>query len=396
MPPCSVPFAVPEIGEEEIQEVVSTLRSGWLTTGSRTARFEQEFRAYSGARHALAVSSGTAALHLPLVALGVGPGDEVITTPMTFCSTVHVILHAGATPVLADVGEDGNIDPASIAEQITPRSRALIPVHLGGLCCQMDAIWNLARKHGLFVLEDAAHAVGTQYRGRHLGSAESCSDAVGFSFYATKNLTTGEGGMVTTNNGDLADRMKRLTLHGISHDAWNRYADDGSWYYQVQEAGFKYNLSDIHAAIGIHQLRKLERLIEARATLARQYHEALGDVDELDLPPLGQNCRHAWHLYVVRIRPETLSIDRNTFIQELRRRGIASSVHFIPIPLHPFFARYAAQNPCPRAMDLYARIISLPLYPAMSDKQVHFVSSAVKQIVRSFRRSTVVALSAAN
>jgi dTDP-4-amino-4,6-dideoxygalactose transaminase len=390
-----IPFGLPEIGEEEINEVAATLRSGWLTTGERTAQFEREFQAYVGSSRALAVSSGTAALHLSLAALGIGPGDEVITTPLTFCSTVHAILHLGATPVLADVGPDGNIDPHSIAERITPRTRAILPVHLGGLSCNMERIWALAGRYNLAVVEDAAHATGTQYRGHHVGSAElrPGSDAVAFSFYATKNMTTGEGGMVTTNTPRLAERMRLLTLHGISKDAWNRYSENGSWYYQVEEPGFKYNLGDIQSAIGIHQLRKLERFIERRTEHARHYNEALAGSEELVLPSDDLAGRHSWHLYMIRLRLDKLSIGRDQFIQELRRRRIGASVHFIPIPLHPFFAAYAArsENQCPRALDMYPRLVSLPLYPAMSPQQVDYVADSVKEILHGARRSKTIA-----
>ena len=228
-----IPFALPDIGEEEIQEVVEALRSGWITSGPRTVQFEEEFRAYVGAAHSLAVNSCTAGLHLSLAALGIGPGDEVITTPLTFCATVNVILETGATAVLADIGEDFNIDPAAVARLITPRTRVVMPVHMAGLACDMDAIWSLARAHGLKVVEDAAHAAGTSYKDQRIGAGES--DAVAFSFYATKNLTTGEGGMVTTPFQKLEERMRILSLHGISRDAWNRYTENGNWYYEVTE-----------------------------------------------------------------------------------------------------------------------------------------------------------------
>jgi dTDP-4-amino-4,6-dideoxygalactose transaminase len=381
-----IPFNRPEIGEEEIGEVVDTLRSGWLTTGARTHRFENDFRAYTGARHALAVSSGTAALHLPLAALNIGPGDEVITTPLTFCSTVATIIHSGATPVLADVDEHGNIHPKSIAERITARTRAIMPVHLGGYPCAMDAIWNLARKHKLAVIEDAAHASGTLYQGEHLGNpASSLSDAVAFSFYATKNITTGEGGMLTTNNPDLADRMRVLTLHGISKDAWNRYSENGSWFYQVMEPGFKYNLSDLQSALGIHQLRKLERFIEERRRLAAEYNERFSGIDEIEVPADCPYGRHSWHLYILRLNLSRLSINRDQFMEELRRRGVGASVHFIPIQTHPFFARWAAENRnrCPHSLELYERIISLPLYPGLTAGELERVASAVREIAEA-------------
>jgi dTDP-4-amino-4,6-dideoxygalactose transaminase len=388
-----IPFNRPEIDEAEIGEVVSTLRSGWLTTGARTAQFETEFRDYVGAKHAQAVNSCTAALHLALAALRVGPGDEVITTPLTFCATVSVIIHVGATPVLADVGKHGNIDPASIAERITPRTKAIIPVHLAGAPCDMAAIWKLAKKHGLFVIEDAAHAAGTEYRGRKIGSGEFPSDAVCFSFYATKNLTTGEGGMVTTNGKALAERIKMLTLHGISRDAWNRYREDGSWYYEVLETGFKYNLSDLQSAVGIHQLRKLNRFIEQRTRHAQLYHEEFAGIEELELPAPVENGRHCWHLYALRLNLETLSIDRSRFMAELHARNIGASVHFIPIPLHPFFKDRAGlpENQCPRCMAIYPRLISLPLYPSMTADEVRYVASSVREIVRQFRNRRLAA-----
>lgn len=392
--PGYIPFNRPEIGEEEIAEVVDVLRSGWLTTGERTQRFECDFRAYTGARHALALSSGTAAIHIALAALGIGPGDEVITTPLTFCATVNAILHVGATPVLADVDADGNLDPRSVAERITPATAALLPVHLGGRPCRMDALWTLARRHGLKVVEDAAHAVGTHYLGEHLGAAaSSLSDAVAYSFYATKNITTAEGGMVTTNHAGLAARMRVLALHGISKDAWNRYAENGSWYYQVLEPGFKYNLSDLQSALGIHQLRRLEDFIARRRALAALYDELLGDLEAVELPSSCDYGRHAWHLYVLRLNLDRLSIGRDAFMEELRRRRIGASVHFIPIPLHPFFARWAgaARNQCPRALNLYQRMLSLPLYPGLAPAEVRYVASAVREIVAAAGKGQTLA-----
>src|SRR5262245_28462088 len=270
-----IPFNQPTIGQEEIDEVVKTLRSGWLTSGPKTAQFEQEFSNYVRAPHALAVNSATSALHLALVAMNIGPKDEVITTPITFCATINTILQVGATPVLADVTDDGNIDPSSIAAKLTGRTRAIMPVHLGGLPCDMDAIWQIARENHLYVIEDAAHAIGARYKGYPIGEGNPekgyRSAAVCFSFYATKNLTTGEGGMVVTHEEQLYERMKLLCLHGISKDAWNRYAERGNWYYDVAASGFKYNLSDIQSSLGIPQLRKLEWFTQKRAYIARRY-----------------------------------------------------------------------------------------------------------------------------
>ena len=382
-----IPFHRASIGQEEIDEVVATLRSGWLTTGPRTKRFEEEFAAYCGAPHALAVNSCTAGLHLALAALGVGPGDEVITSPMTFCSTVHVITHTGAAPVLADIGDDGNIDPRSIEERITPRTRVLLPVHLAGLPCRMEEIWALAERHGLQVVEDAAHAVGARIGQTRIGGGRR-SAAVACSFYATKNITTAEGGMVTTFDARLAERMRVLCLHGISRDAWNRYTDKGNWYYEVLEPGFKYNLSDLQAAVGIHQLRKLEEFLAARREMAAYYHERFARMEEVEAPPGDLDGEHAWHLYVLRLRLERLRIGRGEFIEELRRRGVGASVHFIPVPLHPAFAGLAAEerNACPRAEALYERIVTLPLYPAMTRAMLERVADVVEEVARAGRR----------
>src|SRR5579864_6603667 len=316
-----IPFHMPSIGDDELQEVEATLRSGWLTTGPRTAQFEREFKAYVGSSHAIAVNSCTAGLHVALAALGIGKGDEVITTPLTFCSTVHTILQVGARPVLADIGVDGNIDPEEIALAITPRTRAIVPVHYAGLPCEMNTIWKLARKHGLFVVEDAAHAAGTHYEGRPIGSTPAegpaeASDAVVFSFYATNNMTTGEGGMITTPRESLAARMRMLSLHGMNRDAWNRYSQAGNWYYEVVAAGFKYNLTDLQSALGIHQLRKLESFIETRTQYARIYNDAFSDLGEVETPPDCPRYRHSWHLYVLRLNLDRLKIDRHGFIEE--------------------------------------------------------------------------------
>ncbi len=381
-----IPFHRPSIGEEEITEVVNTLRSGWLTTGPRAAQFEREFAAYTTAPHAVAVNSATAGLHIALAGLGIGPGHEVITTPMTFCATVQAILHVGATPVLADIEPNGNIDPEQIERRITPRTRVIIPVHLAGLPCDMKSIWALAAKRGIHVVEDAAHAAGAFYDGRPIGAGSDAdgagSDACVFSFYATKNLTTGEGGMITTQHTHFSETLRMFSLHGVSRDAWDRYADLGHWSYDVLAHGFKYNLPDIQAAIGIHQLRKLDQFIDRRTRLAAIYNAAFAGVDELERPPDDPSCRHAWHLYILRLNLGKLSIGRDEFIRQLRAKGIGASVHFIPIPMLRFFSRLPlAQYPCPQAMELFPRIVSLPLYPAMSDEQVEYVAGVVREIV---------------
>ncbi len=392
-----VPYHRASIGREEIEEVVKTLESGWLTTGPRTAQLEREFAtSIAGAPHAQAVSSCTAGLHLSLVALGIGPGMEVITTPLTFCATINMIIHVGATPVLADIGPDGNIDPESIRSRITERTRAIIPVHLCGLPCDMTAIWAIAKQYGLYVIEDAAHAAGAQYRSLPIGAGNpqtgDRSDAAVFSFYATKNMTTGEGGMITTHDAELAETLKSLCLHGISKNAWNRYSDKGNWYYEVLRPGFKYNLTDLQSALGIHQMRKLEGFIRTRAEYARLYNEFFSEIEELETPPDKRDCRHAWHLYSLRLNLDKLTINRAEFIERLNQRGIGTSVHFIPIPLHPAYKDIAErpENQCPEAMNLYPRLVSLPLYPAMTFSQVEYVAENVKQIALETRKHAAV------
>ncbi len=393
-----IPFHSPSIGEEEIREVTDVLRSGWLTSGPRTHRFEADFAAYTGARRALALNSGTAAMHVALAALGIGPGDEVITTPMTFCATVNCILHVGATPVLADIGPDGNIDPASVAEKIGPRTAAILPVHYGGVPCDLDSLWKLARESNLKVVEDAAHATGTFHRGKHVGSAETSeSDAVAFSFYATKNITTGEGGMVTTNDPKLDELMRRLALHGINKDAWNRYSEAGKWFYTVDAIGFKYNLSDLQSALGIHQLANIEHFSAERIRIARQYNLRFADLPEVETPQEPSHGTTSWHLYVLRLNLRMLDIGRDQFIEELRRAGIGTSVHFIPIPLHPAYSAWVNEprQYCPAALDFYQRIVSLPLYPGLTEGQVNRVADAVRSIIGSHRKRAVPVRSAA-
>jgi dTDP-4-amino-4,6-dideoxygalactose transaminase len=392
-----IPFHVPSIDGAEIAAVADTLRSGWLTTGPKTAAFEAAFREYAGAPHALAVNSCTAALHLALEAMRIGPGDEVITTPMTFCATVNCILHTGATPVLADIGPDGNISPQAIRDRITPRTRAIIPVHYAGLPCDMHAIWSIARSHGLRVIEDAAHATGARYAGNPIGAGDPArgmhSDAVAFSFYATKNMTTGEGGMVTCHDPELMDRMRILALHGISKDAWNRYAEHGKWHYDVVECGFKYNLTDIQSAIGLEQLRKQDQFLEARKAIASYYTSRFRDLDELETPPESPGATHAWHLYVLRLRTDRLRINRAEFIDELHNRGIGASVHFIPIFDHSYYRSRLSheRDRCPETVALYPRVVSLPLYPGLTEQQIEYIADSVRGIVQAASGRTVIA-----
>jgi dTDP-4-amino-4,6-dideoxygalactose transaminase len=378
-------FSPPSIGEEEIAEVADTLRSNWITTGPKVARFEAEFAAAVSAPGVLALSSCTAALHTALAVHGVGPGDEVITTPLTFAATANVVEHVGARPVLADVEPDTlTIDPARVEAAITPRTRAIIPVHYAGHPVDMDPIDALAHRHGLLVLEDAAHALPAAYRGRSVGSG---ANPVAFSFYATKNLTTAEGGMLTGEPA-FVERARILSLHGMSRDAWRRYDKGGSWRYEVLAPGFKYNMTDIQAALGLCQLRKLTAFQERRRAIVRLYGEGLRDVGAIELPAERPDVEHAWHLYVVRLRPGALRIGRDQFISELAARNIGTSVHFIPIHLHPYYRRRYGYRPTsfPVAYHHFRRMISLPLHPRLSDQDVADVIQAARDVVRRHRR----------
>jgi len=391
-----LPFSPPLIGEEEIAEVLDTLRSDWITTGPKVKRFEQEFAEFVGAPAALAVSSATDAMQVALAALGIGPGDEVITTTMTFCSTVHVIEHLGARPVLVDVLPDTlTLDPARVAEALTPRTRAILPVHLYGHPCEMDALLELAQQHHLAIVEDAAHALPARYKGRLIGAALTASDlatcnsqlATCFSFYATKNLTTAEGGMVT-GEADLIDRARIWSLHGMSRDAWKRYSASGSWYYEVVLPGFKCNMTDIQAALGLQQLHKLPQFQQRRREIVRQYQAAFAAMPELQTPTERPEVESAWHIYALRLNLEQLRIDRAQFIQELTARNIGTSVHFIPNHLQPYYRDKYGYQPedFPVAYREYQRLISLPLNLRLSDADVEDVIEAVKDIVATYRR----------
>lgn len=380
-----LPFSLPDIGEKEIEEVVQALKSGWITTGPRTREFEQRLGAYVGAHHAIAVNSCTGALHVALAAIGIGPGDEVITSPLTFCSTANVIVHLGATPVFADIGDDYNVDPVEIEKHITPRTKAIIPVHYSGQPCQMDEILACAREHKLWVIEDAAHAIGAKYRDRMVGTI---GDVTAFSFYAIKNMTTAEGGMITTDHDELAEKMRLFSLHGISKDAWKRYTSEGSWYYEVVYAGYKYNMTDIQAALGIHQLDRLEHFLEARRRYVALYNEAFAEMPELRTPIVRTGVRHAWHLYVIQLDLERLTINRAQFIEALRAENIGTSVHFIPVHLHPYYRERFGfkRGDYPKTETVYDRIVSLPLYPKMTEEEVRDVIDAVTRVVHRHRK----------
>lgn len=388
-----LPFSPPLIGEDEIAEVVDTLRSDWITTGPKVKRFEEEFASAVGAQAALAVSSCTAAMHLALAALEIGHGDAVITSPMTFCSGVHVIEQVGARPILVDVEPDTlNIDPAKVVEAAAKLRRgnerlkvkAILPVHLYGHPSDLDALEEVAAEHDLDLIEDAAHSLPAKYKGKNIGSAEGgkVPALTCFSFYATKNLTTAEGGMLT-GDPETIEKARMWSLHGMSRDAWKRYSSEGSWYYEVMHPGFKYNMTDIQAALGLHQLQKLPEFHARRREIVERYNAAFSQFDEFQTPTEREDVEHAWHLYVLRLNLNRVELSRNQFIEELRARNIASSVHFIPIHLHPYYRDKYNFTPesFPVAYREYQRMISLPLYPRMTDGDVDDVIDAVCDIV---------------
>lgn len=389
-----LPFSPPLVGEEEIAEVVDALRSGWITTGPKVKRLEEEFAAFIGAPAGLAVSSATDAMLVGLAAMGIGPGDEVITTPMTFCSTVHVIEHVGARPVLVDVEPDTlNIDPEQVAHAITPKTRALMPVHLYGHPCSMEALLVIASRHNLALLEDAAHALPAKYKGHMIGapypthlSPGKVRGMTAFSFYATKNLTTGEGGMLT-GPLELVEQARPWSLHGMNRDAYKRYSAHGSWFYEVVSPGFKCNMTDIQAAMGIHQLRKLPAFQERRRMIVHRYNKVLSECDAVQIPTERPDVDSALHLYALRLNLERLRIDRAQFIDELKARNIGTSVHFIPNHLHPYYRDRYGYRPTdyPVAYGQYQRLISLPLNLRMTDADVDSVIEAVLDTVERNR-----------
>ncbi len=397
----TIPFHKPSIGEAEIDEVIDCLKTGWLTTGPKTKQFEAEFARYAQHRHAIAVNSCTAALHLALEAIGLKAGQRVIVPTMTFAATAEVVRYFDAVPVFADCrAEDLNLDVEDAAERIAAAQAeghevaAIIPVHYGGQIGDITGVQALAAGHGLQIIEDAAHCCPAYYRENEnlswksvgTGAAVTC-----FSFYANKAITTGEGGMACTESDELAERMRIMSLHGISRDAWKRYTAEGSWYYEIVAAGYKYNLTDIAAAIGLHQLRKADLMHERRVELAEQYSELLADVDEVILPKTMPNRIHSWHLYSIRLKLGGCGIDRAGVIDELKRAGIGASVHWMPLHMHPYYRVTLGCKPsdCPRAAAIYPQLVSLPLYPDMTAAEVEQVCTTLKDIIAHSRRAVV-------
>jgi len=381
-----LPYHRALIGAEEIEAVVRVLQSGWLTTGPRVKEFEAALARYVGASHAVAVSSCTAALHLSLAAIGIREGDEVIVPTMTFASSGEVILYFNARPVLVDCKKNSfQLDPEQVEKAITSRTRAILPVHFGGAPCDIEAILDLAKKHKLKVIEDAAHALPARHKGRIVGTF---GDITCFSFYATKTMTTGEGGMIATENPEYAEKIRVLSLHGISKDAWKRYTAEGSWRYDILDVGYKYNLTDLQAAIGLAQLAKSDAMRAQRAQIAEQYDRALQSLEAFEVSPVSPDIEHAWHLYVIEVNPSALRIDRDRVIEELKLRGIGTSVHFIPLHMHPLYQQRLdyRTGQFPNAEERFARALSLPIYPAMTGEDTTRVIEALRDIARLFPR----------
>ena len=381
-----LPFYKPSIGPEEIKQVVKTLKSGWITAGPKTKEFEEKFAKFINAKYAVAVNSGTATLHLALAVIDLKRNDEVIVPTMTFAATAEVVRYFDAKPVLTDINpETLLINPEDIKKKITKKTKAIIPVHYGGQACDVDKILKIAKKHKLNVIWDAAHSLPTKYKGKIIGSFP---DLTCFSFYATKPITTGEGGMLVTNNKIWAEKASVLSLHGISKDAWKRYTATGSWYYEIIAPGFKYNLTDIAASMGLVQLKRCYQLFKKRKKIAQKYNQGFKNIPEVIIPTTGKYSTNAWHLYPLQLNLEILKINRGKFIKELKKRNIGFSVHFIPLHLHPYYKKkygYKA-NDFPQAYSAYKRIISLPIYPKMTQKDVQDVILAIKDIVKKFKK----------
>jgi dTDP-4-amino-4,6-dideoxygalactose transaminase len=390
-----LPFALPDVDSSELSEIKEALDSGWVTTGPKTRQFEAEFAAAVGAKHAIAVNSCTAAMHLALEAIGLQQDDEVITSPYTFAATAEVVRYFDAKPVFVDIcPADFSINPDLIEAAVTNRTKAIIPVHIAGLPADLDAIYAIAARHNLAVVEDAAHAFPAKYKGQFIGQDLDSdltfhfSRFTCFSFYATKTITTGEGGMICTDDEALAERCRIMALHGISKDAWKRYTAEGSWYYEIIAPGYKYNMTDIAAAMGLAQLRKAGRMWQRRQEIAMRYNDAFGALPELQIPVNRADCQHAWHLYILRLNLDRLRINRAQFIEKLKQLNIGTSVHFIPLHFHPYYRETYGYAPTdfPVAFEEFQRVISLPIYSKMSGEDVEDVVGSVSRVVNRWRK----------
>jgi dTDP-4-amino-4,6-dideoxygalactose transaminase len=381
-----IPFHRPYISDDEINEVTEAIRSGWWTTGPKTLKFENDFRTYIGTQNALAVSSWTAAAHLALEAIGLKSGDEVIVPAMTFTACAEIVCYFNAKPVIVDIQRDSyNIDPDKVEKAITKKTKAIIPVHYGGQPCDMDEIIDIAKRHKLYIIEDAAHALPSYYKGKIVGTL---SDVTCFSFYATKTLATGEGGMICTNNEDIAKRCSIMRLHGINSDAWKRYTEEGSWYYEVVAPGYKYNFTDIQAGLGLAQLRKIDEMHVKRKEIFEMYNEGFKNNEQINFYKIKEDRISSYHLYPIELNINRLTISRSRFIEELKENGIGASVHFIPLYRHPYYRQTFNLNieDYPVTENVYPEIITLPIWPGMKISQIEQVIDNVNSLMKKFTK----------
>jgi len=381
-----LPYATQWLDEKEINEVIDTLKSSWITTGPKMRLFEDNFRKFKNSKYAVAVNSGTAALHISTSSININPGDEVITTPMTFVASANCVVYRGGTPVLADIKKSTyNIDPDEIKKKITSKTKAIIPVHFAGQPCDMDEICEIAEENNLIVIEDAAHAIDAEYKEKKIGNM---SDLTTFSFHPVKNITTAEGGMVTTNNEELYEKLLMFRTHGISKDAVKRFGKEGGFYYDMQYLGFRYNLSELHSSLGIHQLNKLEAFQNRRREIVRRYNKELGSIEGIKIPYVKKNIKHSWHLYIIQLDLENLTVDRDQIFKALREENIGVNVHYIPVHYHSYYQEKfgLSRGILPNVEWLFPRIITIPLFPKMSDDDVYDVVNALEKVIKYYSK----------
>jgi UDP-4-amino-4,6-dideoxy-N-acetyl-beta-L-altrosamine transaminase len=381
-----LPYGTQWLNDKEIEEVVDSLKSSWITTGPKMRLFEDNFKKYIGSKYAIAVNSGTAALHISTSSIDIKPGDEVITTPLTFVASANCVVYRGGTPIFADIKKDTyNIDPNEIRKKITSKTKAIIPVHFAGQPCDMDEISEIAEENDLFVIEDAAHAVDAEYKGKKIGNI---SNLTVFSFHPVKNMTTAEGGMVTTNDNDLYEKLLMFRTHGISKDATKRFAKDGGYHYDMQYLGFRYNLSELHASLGIHQLNKIEMFQKRRREIVNIYNRELADFEEITLPYVRSDIKHSWHLYILQLNLEKLKVDRDYIFNALREENIGVNVHYIPVHYHSYYQnRFGLKKGLlPKVEWLFPRLLTIPLFHKMNDDDVYDVINSLEKVLGYYRK----------
>ena len=381
-----LPYGTQWLDDNEINEVVDSLKSSWITTGPKMTQFEEDFKKFKEAKYAIAVNSGTAALHISTSSIDINPGDEVITTPLTFVASANCVVYRGGTPVFADIKKDTyNIDPNEIKKKITSKTKAIIPVHFTGQPCDMDEILEIAEEHDLYVIEDAAHAIDAEYKGRKIGTL---GDLTIFSFHPVKNITTAEGGMVTTNDDDFYEKLLMFRTHGISKDAEKRFGKSGGYYYDMQYLGYRYNLSELHAALGIHQLKKLKSFQKRRREIVEIYNKELQDFDEIIIPYKKDNVKHSWHLYIIQLEIEKLRVDRDYIFKALREENIGVNVHYIPVHYHSYYQNKFGlkKGILPNVEWLFPRILTIPLFPKMTNDDVYDVINALDKVITYYRK----------